>query len=72
MAGEHSQRIVNLGMRGSRAWPRCSATNPPGPRAALQLRGQAKNRQVTDARLALVTAGGGPGGGANIYAKERP
>jgi acetyl-CoA acetyltransferase len=40
--------------------------------AALQLRGEADNRQVTDANLALVTAGGGPYGGANIYSKEHP
>jgi acetyl-CoA acetyltransferase len=40
--------------------------------AALQLRGDAGVRQVTDARLALVTAGGGPFGGANIYSKDAP
>lgn len=40
--------------------------------AALQLRGEARDRQVTDAGLALVTAGGGPYGGANIYSKEHP
>jgi len=40
--------------------------------ATLQLRGGAGARQVKDARLALVTAGGGPFGGANIYSRERP
>jgi acetyl-CoA acetyltransferase len=40
--------------------------------AALQLRGAAGVRQVPDAGLALVTAGGGPFGGANIYSKEHP
>lgn len=40
--------------------------------AALQLRGQAGVRQVDAARLALVTAGGGPYGGANIYSRDRP
>jgi acetyl-CoA acetyltransferase len=40
--------------------------------AALQLRGQAGTRQVQDANLALVTAGGGPYGGANIYSREHP
>jgi acetyl-CoA acetyltransferase len=40
--------------------------------AAMQIRGQAANRQVENAQLALVTAGGGPAGGANIYAKEKP
>lgn len=40
--------------------------------AALQLRGTAGVRQVEDAKLALVTAGAGPFGGANIYSKERP
>jgi len=40
--------------------------------ATLQLRGDAGARQVKDARLAIVTAGGGPFGGANIYSRERP
>lgn len=40
--------------------------------AALQLRGDAGVRQVADAKLALVSAGGGPHGGAQIYAKEHP
>jgi acetyl-CoA acetyltransferase len=40
--------------------------------AALQLRGQAGARQVDAAKLALVTAGGGPYGGANIYSRDRP
>ncbi len=40
--------------------------------AALQLRGDAGVRQVFDARLALVTAGAGPYGGANIFSAERP
>ncbi|MCU4186667.1 hypothetical protein K6U06_20045 [Acidiferrimicrobium sp. IK] len=40
--------------------------------AALQLRGTAGVRQVADARLALVTAGAGPFGGANIYSNEHP
>jgi acetyl-CoA acetyltransferase len=40
--------------------------------AALQLRGQAGERQVDDARLALVTAGGGPFGGANVYSRDQP
>ena len=40
--------------------------------AALQLRGDAGVRQVTDAGLALVSAGGGPYGGANVYSRERP
>jgi acetyl-CoA acetyltransferase len=40
--------------------------------AALQLRGEAEHRQVADAGLALVTAGGGPYGGANIYSREHP
>lgn len=38
--------------------------------AALQIRGAAGARQVSDARLALVTAGAGPFGGANVYSKE--
>ena len=40
--------------------------------ATLQLRGEAGVRQVDDAKLALVSAGGGPHGGAQIYAKEHP
>lgn len=40
--------------------------------AALQLRGHAGVRQVADAGVALVTAGGGPYGGANIYSREHP
>jgi acetyl-CoA acetyltransferase len=40
--------------------------------AAVQLRGHAGVRQVPDANLALVTAGAGPFGGANIYSREHP
>ena len=40
--------------------------------AVLQLRGQAGVRQVPDARLALVTAGAGPYGGANVLGIEAP
>jgi acetyl-CoA acetyltransferase len=40
--------------------------------AVLQLRGGAGERQVPDARLALVTAGAGPYGGANILSSEQP
>ena len=40
--------------------------------AALQLRHSAGNRQVDNAQLALVTAGGGPFGGANVYSREHP
>jgi acetyl-CoA acetyltransferase len=40
--------------------------------AALQLRGHAGDRQVGGAGVALVTAGGGPFGGANIYSSDRP
>jgi len=40
--------------------------------AVLQLRGEAGTRQVPDARLALVTAGAGPYGGANIFGSEHP
>jgi acetyl-CoA acetyltransferase len=37
--------------------------------AVMQLRGQAGERQVADARVALVTAGTGPFGGGVIYAR---
>jgi acetyl-CoA acetyltransferase len=40
--------------------------------AALQLRHAAGERQVDDAGLALVTAGGGPHGGAIVYSREHP
>lgn len=40
--------------------------------AALQLRHAAGARQVDNAQLALVTAGGGPFGGANVYSREKP
>lgn len=40
--------------------------------ATLQLRGGAGVRQVADASVGLVTAGGGPFGGANVYSKDRP
>nr|WP_231980389.1 nonspecific lipid-transfer protein [Mycobacterium sp. E2497] len=40
--------------------------------AALQLRHTAGVRQVADAELALVTAGGGPFGGANVYSRVKP
>jgi acetyl-CoA acetyltransferase len=40
--------------------------------AVLQLRAAAGPRQVADARLALVTAGAGPYGGAIVYSSERP
>lgn len=40
--------------------------------AVLQLRGEAGDRQVHDAELALVTAGAGPYGGAIVYAGEQP
>jgi acetyl-CoA acetyltransferase len=40
--------------------------------AVEQLRGHAGERQVGDARLALVTAGAGPYGGANVLSIERP
>jgi acetyl-CoA acetyltransferase len=35
--------------------------------AVMQLRGEAGDRQVAEARHALVTAGAGPAGGALIY-----
>jgi acetyl-CoA acetyltransferase len=38
--------------------------------AVLQLRGSAGERQVRDAQTALVTAGGGPSGGALLYTLE--
>jgi acetyl-CoA acetyltransferase len=38
--------------------------------AVLQLRGDAGPRQVSDAELALVTAGAGPFGGALVYGRE--
>jgi len=40
--------------------------------AVLQLRGDAGDRQVADARLALVTAGAGPYGGANVFGTVAP
>lgn len=40
--------------------------------AALQLRAAAGVRQVEGAEVALVTAGGGPYGGANVYSRTRP
>jgi len=40
--------------------------------AALQLRGDADERQVDNAGLALVTAGGGPFGGANVFSNAKP
>jgi acetyl-CoA acetyltransferase len=39
--------------------------------AVLQLRGQAGDRQVPDAEVALVTAGAGPYGGAAVYVADR-
>ncbi len=39
--------------------------------AALQLRGEAGVRQVQEAEVALVSAGGGPFGGANVYSREQ-
>jgi acetyl-CoA acetyltransferase len=38
--------------------------------AVLQLRGEAGQRQVADARTALVTSGAGPYGGAFVYTAE--
>jgi acetyl-CoA acetyltransferase len=40
--------------------------------AALQLQGRAGNRQVPEARRALVTAGAGPYGGATVLSADRP
>ena len=40
--------------------------------AVVQLRGDAGARQVAGARRALVTAGAGPYGGANVLSIERP
>ncbi len=40
--------------------------------AALQLQGRAGERQVPDARRALVTAGAGPYGGATVLSADRP
>lgn len=40
--------------------------------AVLQLRGDAGQRQVDGAELALVTAGAGPYGGAIVYGRDRP
>lgn len=40
--------------------------------AVRQLRGQCGDRQVADARLALVTSGAGSVGGGLIYSSERP
>ena len=39
--------------------------------AALQLRGEAGNRQVENAEVSLVTAGAGPSGGAILYGVDR-
>jgi len=40
--------------------------------STLQLRGDAGVRQVEGAEVALVTAGGGPYGGANVYSTVKP
>jgi acetyl-CoA acetyltransferase len=40
--------------------------------AALQLRHEAGVRQVDGAELCLVSAGGGPYGGANVYSRSAP
>ena len=40
--------------------------------STLQLRHEAGIRQVERAELALVTAGGGPYGGANVYSRTKP
>jgi acetyl-CoA acetyltransferase len=39
--------------------------------AALQLRGEAADRQVENAEISLVTAGAGPSGGAILYGVDR-
>jgi acetyl-CoA acetyltransferase len=39
--------------------------------AALQLRGEAANRQVEKAEISLVTSGAGPSGGAILYGVDR-
>jgi acetyl-CoA acetyltransferase len=39
--------------------------------AALQLRGEAANRQVESAEISLVTSGAGPSGGAILYGVDR-
>jgi acetyl-CoA acetyltransferase len=40
--------------------------------STLQLRHRAGARQVDGAEVALVTAGGGPYGGANVYSRTKP
>jgi acetyl-CoA acetyltransferase len=40
--------------------------------STLQLRHEAGVRQVEGAEVALVTAGGGPYGGANVYSRSKP
>jgi hypothetical protein len=39
--------------------------------AALQLRGEAANRQVRNVEISLVTTGAGPSGGAILYGVDR-